>query len=154
MTSKKATVVSILGIVFIGLALSVVTTAVLVAQKEIPTNGKVAGNLESSINIGIYSDAAASIPCSSIDWGALNPGSAITRTIYIKNLSAADQTLTLSTSGWSPSSAPNVLTLTWNKEGSRLAAASTTAATFTLTVAQNPVGVTNFNFNIIISGSA
>ena len=154
MTFKKTSILSLIALVAVGLALSVVTAGVLSAQKTITSNGSVKGNVASSINIGVYSDAAATIPFSNVSWGTLSPGSSVNQVIYVKNTGTTSEKLSLGVNGWNPSSAASSLTLSWNKEGSSLAAGDIVPATLTLTVGQDAGALSSFSFNIVVSGSA
>jgi hypothetical protein len=112
------------------------------------------GSEVSTINVGLYTDPAATNVCSNIEWGTISPGSNVTQTIYVKNTGNTPETLRLTTSGWNPSNATSTLTLTWDKQGSTLPAGSIVQATLTLTVASNTGTLSTFSFNIIISGEA
>jgi hypothetical protein len=89
-----------------------------------------------------------------LQWGTLNPGGTVTKTVYVKNSGNTAETLNMTTTQWTPAEASSVLTLTWNKEGSSLAAGAVVPATLTLQVSSNPGSVTSFSMNIVISGSA
>jgi hypothetical protein len=114
-----------------------------------PTNAPI-----SSINVDIYTDAEATTKLTSLHWGTLSPGGQITRTVYIKNSGNTAETLGMSVTDWSPTQAGSVVSVTWNKEGSILAAGAIVPATLTLQVSSNPGSVTSFSMNIVISGVA
>ncbi|MCW4030449.1 MAG: hypothetical protein NWE92_12485 [Candidatus Bathyarchaeota archaeon] len=170
MKLKKASMTGIFALAFIGIALSVVTAGVLVSQQisssgsiisgvssnpsSNPTDSPSGGGVSSTVDLSLYSDSAATTPCSSIEWGSFNPGASANRTIYVKNTGNVAETLTLTTTDWSPDGAASVVTLTWDKENSTLAAGAVTEAILTLTVANETGSITDFNFNIVISGSA
>jgi hypothetical protein len=165
---NKKLVIPLVVLVTLAITLTAVTAAVL-SQQNIPATGTIQGTgtqtggtgsnqrqntLTSTLNIAIYTDAAATVNCTNINWGVLNPGASATKTIYIKNTGSTQATLSMAASSWSPASASSVLTLTWNKEGSTLAAGATEPATITLQVAQDTGDLSTFNLNIVISGSA
>jgi len=150
----KKTLIPIIALVLIASALTAVTAGVLINQKSIQATGSVGGNVVSTVDVGVYSDAAGTVSCTSVDWGNLEPGSAATTTVYIKNTGNVTETLRLSASNWNPSSANSLFTLGWNREGYSLAVGSVVAATITLSVDKNAQSLASFSFNIVISGSA
>ena len=107
----------------------------------------------STLNLAIYEDENAIATCDNIIWGTLNPGDEATKTIYIKNTGNTAATLSMTASSWTPTEAGNKLTLTWNKQGSTIAAGALVAATLTLQVAADTGDLTDFSMNIVISGS-
>jgi hypothetical protein len=146
--------------------LTAVTAALLNTQAIVPSDGTIqptpsptptsttAPQTVTSINVDIYTDAEATTPLTNLQWGTLSPGGTVTKTIYIKNSGSTAETLTMTTTEWTPAAANSVLTLSWNKEGSSLAAGAVVPATLTLQVAQNTGSVTSFSMNIVISGVA
>ena len=154
MKFKKATLIPLIALVFIAIALSAVTAGVLIAQQSIPASGTVGGNITSTVNIGVYSDANATTICSSINWGNLDPGTTATKTIYIKNTGNVSETLSLAASAWNPSSASSALTLSWDKQGSTLSKDAIVPVTLTLMVAADTGTLSSFSLNIVISGTA
>jgi hypothetical protein len=89
----------------------------------------------------------------SISWGLLAPGQQGSYTIYVKNTGTVAETLSKSTGDWNPASASNYLTFGWNRDGYVLNAGTTVSAVLTLSVASNVAGITNFSFNITITGT-
>ncbi len=59
----------------------------------------------------------------------------------------------MTTINWNPSTAGSTLFLTWNLEGASLAEGQVVPATFTLKVPDDTGDLSDFSFNIIISGS-
>ncbi len=130
-----------------GIFLSLVTAG-LIATQTLPSSGTV-----SAVNVGVYSDSGCTQILTSINWGTLYPGNTTTRQIYIKNTGTLPVTLTMTTGSWVPTAANSVLTLTWNRQNRVLNAGDSIAATLTLTVSSSPGSITNFSFNIIITGN-
>ncbi len=118
------------------------------SNQKVPTNGTIL-----TINVGAYTNSQCTINCTSIDWSMIEPGGSINRTIYIKNSGTIPVTLNLTSQNWTPSNASSYMTLTWDKEGSILAAGSSTAATISLSVSHSITGITTFSFNIVITGT-
>ncbi|MBT0159211.1 hypothetical protein G4O51_04420 [Candidatus Bathyarchaeota archaeon A05DMB-2] len=107
----------------------------------------------STVGVSVYWDSAYSNKTSSINWGTLDPGAQKSVTVYIRNEGSLAVTLTLSTSNWSPSTASNYLTLTWNYNGQTINPGASVQVRLTLTTSASVTGVTAFSFNIVITGS-
>jgi hypothetical protein len=140
---------------FVALALAVgllvgsaATYAALQVSFSIPTSGSVF-----AVNVGVYSDSACTVNLTSISWGAVSPGESVDRTVYVKNTGNAPITLSMATSGWSPSVANGPISISWNREGTALNPGQSTAATITLSTSAGISGITDFNVNIIVTGS-
>jgi hypothetical protein len=107
-----------------------------------------------SVNLEVYWDSACTNRVTSIDWGIIPPGGSAAKTVYIKNAGNVPITLALSTESWSPSEAANYLTLTWNyTSGTKIPSGSVLPVTLTLTVSSSIQGITNYSFNIVITGT-
>ncbi|MCL5949253.1 MAG: hypothetical protein M1490_02100 [Candidatus Bathyarchaeota archaeon] len=154
MKLKKTVLIPLIALVFIAIALSAVTAGVLIAQQSVPAAGTVGGNITSTVNIGVYSDPGATVNCTNIDWGSLNSGDTATKTVYIKNTGNVSETLSMTAINWNPSTATSTLSLTWSQEGTSLVAGEVVPATFTLNVAADTGSLSDFSFNIVISGAA
>ena len=83
---------------------------VLVATLTISNTGNVAG-----VGVGVYWDSGCINPVSSINWGALEPGTTIDVTIYVKNEGSIAVVLSMTTDNWDPASALSYMTLSWNR---------------------------------------
>jgi hypothetical protein len=128
---------------------------VLNAQQNIPAQGHLGGSITTNTaNIGAYNDLQATTLCTNIDWGTLNSGSIATKTIYIKNTGNITETLSMTSTDWNPQTAASSILLTWNRESSTLQAGAITPATLTLNIAADTGDISDFDFNIVISGSA
>jgi hypothetical protein len=150
----KKTIIPIIALVLVAATLTAVTAGVLMNQQTIPAEGSVGGNVFSTVDVAVYSDAAATVACPSVNWGNIEPGSAATTTIYVKNTGNLTEALRLSASNWNPSSSSSLFTLGWNREGYSLPVGAVVAATVTLSVDKNAQALDSFSFNIVISGSA
>jgi hypothetical protein len=107
-----------------------------------------------AVGVGVYLDSGLTNKVSSIDWGVLEPGSNVNKTVYIRNEGNAAATLSLTTSNWSPSNASNYLTLTWNYGDQTLNVNEAIQVKFTLSASSSVTGITNFSFDITITASA
>jgi hypothetical protein len=120
----------------------------LVATQKFSNTGTV-----NAVGVGVFSDAGCTIPTTSIAWGALNPGASENVTIYIKNSGNAALVLNMTVGNWNPATAAGNMTLTWNREKYSLSAATVVQATLTLSVSPTATGITNFSFDITITGT-
>ncbi len=130
-----------------GIFLSLVTAG-LIATQTVTSNGTV-----SAVNVGVYSDIACTQNLTAISWGSIYPGNSTTKTIYVKNTGTLPVTLTMTNGSWVPTTANTVLTLTWNRQNTVLNAGQSISATLTLTAASSTGSLTDFSFNIIITGA-
>ena len=146
MAMRKATIGAILVIALMGLMVSAL--GALVVTRTISSSGSI-----TAIGVGVYSTSACTTALSSVPWGTVNAGSVTTYTIYVKNTGNAPETLNMTTSAWSPSSASSYITMIWNQTGNALAVGGVAAALLTLTVSSSISGITSFTFNITISGT-
>ena len=103
--------------------------------------------------LNIYSDSGCTTDVSSLPWGNVSPGGSVSNLVYIKNEGDVPLTLTLETINWSPTNAPNYISLKWNYYGDTVAPNQVIPVRLTLTVSQSINGIQNFNFEIIINGS-
>ncbi len=153
---RKISAVTIIAVAALGMVLTYSTAGVISLQqaaksinRPLPSSGNIA-----ALNVGIYSNYACTQKLEGIDWGDILPGSSIEKIIYIKNTGSTPITLSMTASNWIPTNAYGPLTLTWNKEGTKLDRDEVTTATLTLTVAENTGDITTFSVTILISGLA
>jgi len=106
-----------------------------------------------AIGVNVYSDSGCTIKMSSIDWGILEPGANKSVTCYIRNEGNSALTLSLSTATWSPSNASQFIALTWDYGGKSVGPSEVLKVTFKLAVSATISGITDFSFDIIITGT-
>ena len=153
MALPKLGITAIIGIVVIGLILTVAAAGVLSSSQTVRTAGTLT-TIQTSVNIGVYSDSACSQNASFVDWGSLKPGDTTTKTVWVKNAGTANATISMATNTWSPTNAGQSISLTWNQEGKVLAPNQVVQATLTLTVSPSiSSSITSFSFNIQITGT-
>jgi uncharacterized repeat protein (TIGR01451 family) len=153
MALQKLGITAIIGVVAIGLILTVAAAGVLSSSQTVRTAGTLT-SVQTSVNVGVYSNSACSQNASFVDWGSLRPGQTITKTVWVKNAGNANATLSLATNTWSPTNAGQSISLTWNQAGTVLAANQVVQATLTLTVSSSiSSSITSFGFNIQITGT-
>ena len=130
------------------LALLLATIVGLVYFRRISSVGII-----KTVGCDVFSDSALTQRVTSIDWGIVEPGSQNNKSVYIKNTSNVPAKLTLGTENWNPSVASDYITLYWNYDNRTLSVGEAIPVAFTLAVASNISGVTNFNFDIVIIAS-
>jgi hypothetical protein len=146
MVLQKATVRALLTIAVASLVITLSSTSD--AARVVPGRGS------TSTQLGVYADRACRTVLSSISWGTLSPGGKTTITLFVKNMGRTAVTLALTTSNWSPSSAPTYFTLTWNRQNYRLAGGAVIDAALTLAVSSKVKGIGSFNFDVTITGKS
>jgi len=130
------------------LALSMLTQV----MSSLQTNTKIsnAGSLK-AIGVGVFWDAGLTNRVSSIDWGILEPGSNVSKIVYIRNEGNAAATLSITTSNWNPLNASSYMSLRCDYGGQTLNVNEVIQAKLTLYVSANIAGITNFSFDITIA---
>jgi hypothetical protein len=81
----------------------------------------------------------------------VEPGSTSNVTVYVRNEGNTATNISMTTESWSPSNAPNYLTLNWNYNGQQLNPSEVVQITLSLNVSSSVKGIENFSFDIIIS---
>ncbi len=112
------------------------------------------GSIHTTEGLRAYSNLECTSPQTSIEWGELEKGGSTTVTIYVKNVGDSPQTLSLVTSDWTPTSAAEYLTLTWNYNNQPLNPNGVVQITLTLSVDSDSQGITDFGVNLLIVGNA
>lgn len=115
-------------------------------KKTVPGQGAIKG-----VNVGLYWGQACTTPVESIYWGLIEPGASANQTVYVRNEGDTKTTLTMALSNWNPSTSPNYISITWNYTGQILNTNQVVPITFTLHIAENTQGITNFSFDITIA---
>ena len=139
---------AIIAVAITGLILTMITSGALTANQTVPSSGTI-----TAVNVGVYTNSACTINCTSIDWGTLAPGESTTRTVYIKNLGTVPMTVTMTTTNWVPSNAATYLSVSWNRENTPLAVGASVQATLTLTASAGAGAISSFSFNVVITGT-
>lgn len=137
-------------LVLYALALSMLSPAMSAIQtsKSLSNTGSVKG-----IGVGIYQYQNCTSPVSSFNWGVLDPGASVEKTVYIRNEGNSQATLAMAASNWVPAGASSYMTLTWNYSGQTLSVGQVIPVKFTLSVSSSISGVTTFSFDITITAS-
>jgi len=149
--SKMKLILRIFGVVF---AISLIMANIdlifglLTAVLPIATTGVV-----TLAGLNAYWDSGCTNEVTSISWGSMYPGSSKNVTIYLKNTGNVPITLSLTTDSWNPSNAETYFTLTWDYSGGQIQPDEVLQITLTLTVSGDVQGITNFSFNVVITGT-
>ncbi len=137
-----------LAVVAGAMAGSAATFALIQRSFSVPTSGSV-----TAVNVGVYTDAFCTQDMTSISWGLVPPGGAVSRAAYVKNTGNAPVTLSMAVVNWNPSAANGPITVTWDKTGTVLAPGQSVNATITLSVSAGISGITDFSVSLVITGS-
>jgi hypothetical protein len=134
--------------------LSVALVYATSASIQVTENVSSSGSITVAANLALYSDSACQNALTAINFPSTLPGNSAPVTVYIKNTSSGlSLALSMLTSNWAPSSANGPISVTWNKEGTRLYPGQSIPATLTLTVSSTIVDVSSFNVQITITGT-
>jgi archaellum component FlaG (FlaF/FlaG flagellin family) len=111
------------------------------------------GNIR-KVGLEIYADPDGSIIVDSINWGTLDPGAQVQKTLYFKSTGSVPQTMTMTIENWIPESAEQYFTMSWDYDGSALSPGEIREVTLTLQVSSSIVGITSFSFDyVFVAGS-
>lgn len=148
MEINKTTVIAL---IIAGLVAGTVIGAIATYQiVRIKTTGKIV-----TVGVEVYSDLALTKPLTDINWGNIQAGQQSYVDCYIKNIQNSDVTLTIETENFSPTTAQQYLTVTWDIQTDYVLQVGAWKKTrITLTVSANAKDVTNFSFDIIIKATA
>jgi hypothetical protein len=145
MALRKTATMALFAVTIIGLFLALSTIGVIGTPRG---SGKV-----SAVNVGVYLDSSCTVNCTSINWGNIDPCSAVTKTVYVKNLGTVAVVLRIGTRNWNPTEAASLVTLSWNLNNYVLAAGEVVPAVFTLALASNTGSLGDFSFVVVITGT-
>lgn len=94
---------------------------------------------------------------SEIDWGAIDQGENVSKTIMVQNIGKTDLYLRFIPTEWDPVSFSEFMTLSWDYNGTSLRPQETLIAVLTLSVAQNITTVLDdqaaFKLDMCVQGS-
>jgi hypothetical protein len=121
--------------------------ALLLIPHTIPNAGAV-----TPVGVDVFWDFDCTNAATSISWGTIEPGGTKSQTVYIKNNEPVAVTLSIDYDNWNPPSASSYITPSWNCTRYSLGSGSVVGAALTLTVSQDASEVTNFGFDITITG--
>ena len=148
MSLQKISMGAVIAIAVTGLFLTLVSAGVLTSSQTVGSTGTV-----SSINVGVYSDSACTVPLTSIAWGTVAPGGSTTKTVYVKNTGTVQMTLSMTKANWNPAGANGPISITWDREGTAVAAGQVATAVLTLAVSSSISGISTYSVDITIVGT-
>ena len=155
MVNKESIITSaVIILITYTLGLSLVSQAFPAEQTSKTLSNAGSIQIQTTANIGIYSNAACTTSLTSLSWGTLEAGENKNLQCYIKNEGDMPLTLSLQTSDWTPTEAENYIDLTWNYDSNPIAEGSVIQITFTLSVSPDIGGITDFGFDITIVGTS
>jgi archaellum component FlaG (FlaF/FlaG flagellin family) len=125
-----------------------IANAVFSVSQTMSSNGSI-----TAINVSVFSDAACMVNATSVNWGIVDPGGSVNRTVYVKNTGNTAEVLSFATNNWFPVAASNYASVNWNLQGYVLVPGQVATANLCLTVSSSIVNITDFSGNLVISGT-
>ncbi len=116
-------------------------------QQTLPTSGLIAGK-----GLAAYQDPNGTEIASEIEWGTINPGSTVQRTVYVKNVGTIPINLNITTNTLVPADIFSMILFSTDLQGAQVQPEVTVPVVLTLTVLPM-ADPTNFSFNIIITAT-
>jgi hypothetical protein len=149
-TKEKIIAVTVMLLISYTISLSFVSQAFPAAQtsKTLTSSGSI--QIQTSTGIEIYQDSGCTTSLSSVSWGTLVPGESQQYPIYVRNEGNTPITLSLDTSDWTPWSASQYLSLSWNYNNQEIGEDQMVPILLTLNVDSDISGIDNFSFEINI----
>ena len=123
--------------------------ALITTQQTIPGTGVL-----QTVGVEVYGDKQCTNATSSINVGLVTPGSSKSFTLYLKNVGNSILTLNMTSKNWSPSTASNYMTFTWNREGQEINPNQVISFVITLSVSSSVQGINSFSFELVVTGTA
>lgn len=148
MAMQKSATLALTVFAAVAVVAAALVSAALVTSRTITSTGSI-----KSVGVSVYWDSACTNQTSSFSWGVLAPGSTASIKLYVKNSGTIPVTLSASFGNWNPASAASYMTPGCNCTNYALGTGSVAAAVLTLTVSQSITGVTNFSFDITLTGT-
>ena len=145
--TRRFLATAIIAVAIVGAAATITAFGVLSNNRSIQSYGIV-----EAVNVGVYWNSGCTNVTSSVNWGVLSPGNSKSIIVYVKNEGNVAVKLSLVAQNWNPINAPNYMTLSWNREGQIVNSGSVITATLTLSISSSISKITNFSFDIVITG--
>lgn len=112
------------------------------AAIKIMSNGQIV-----AVNVQFYSDATCTQPVTQISWGVIYPAQNVTKNLFMKSTGNVRSAVVMSTSNWNPTNTSQYISLKWNW-ATNIDPQQIVLVIFTLSVASNIKGITDFTFDI------
>ena len=146
--TQKIFATIMLAVVGVGIATAITVFGLLSNSKNIQSSGTVR-----AVNIGVYWDSGCTNATSTIGWGMLSPGESKNVTVYLRNEGNVALRSNLTVQNWVPTGSSSYMGLVWNRENQTVAVGSVVTAVLTLSVSPSITGITDFSFDITITGT-
>ena len=146
--TQKIFATIMLAVLGVGIATAITVLGVLSNSKNIQSSGTVR-----AVNIGVYWDSGCTNATSTIGWGMLSPGESTNVTVYLRNGGNVALRSNLTVQNWVPTGSSSYIGLVWNMENQTIAVGSVVTAVLTLSVSPSITGITDFSFDITITGT-
>ena len=108
---------------------------------------------EETIVIEIYNDFDCTDVLTQIVWGDIEVGSESHATVYVKNTGTLSTVISLSSTGWSPSTLQNYVTLDWDYNGQVVNPGEVIEITLSLFIDTNCPPTNTFSFDVVFNVS-
>jgi hypothetical protein len=138
-----------LAVLGLGIAAVITVSGLLSNSRTLQSSGTV-----KAVNIGVYWDSGCTNATSTIGWGMLSPGESKNVTVYLRNEGNVALRSNLTVQNWVPTGSSSYMGLVWNRENQTITAGSVVTAVLTLSVSPSITGITDFSFDIVITGIA
>jgi hypothetical protein len=138
----------LIGFTVLALVSGLVVSGLLTTSRTLSSSGSVR-----AINVEVYWDDLCTQVVSSVDWGVLDPGAVVERTVYVKNSGSVDMNLSMTCTNWVPVEASVNITVAWDREGASVGPGAVLPAVLTMTVSDGISGIVDFSFDIVIEGT-
>jgi hypothetical protein len=142
------TTVFVVGIVVTFVLLDVTVMGTLLGKVTLPNMGTV-----KAMGVGVYWDISCNNQVTSIDWGVVQPGATKDVTVYIRNEGNTPAILSLATENWNPSLAASYMSVSWDYSGQIIEVGAAFQVKLSLSVSDGIDGITNFSFDVVITGT-
>ena len=146
--TQKIFATIMLAVLGVGIATAITVFGLLSNSKNIQSSGTVR-----AVNIGVYWDSGCTNATSTIGWGMLSPGESKNVTVYLRNEGNVALRSNLTVQNWVPTGSSSYMGLVWNRENQTVAVGSVVTAVLTLSVSPSITGITDFSFDITITGT-
>ncbi len=110
-----------------------------------------------NVDIEIYADPFGTQALDNVEWGAVEPGTNVTVTGYVRNVGGDGFTANITTTNWlfddSPPSGNQLdyFAVIWNFGDTTVTPGRQREVEFNLWVSENVIGITSFSFDIVIT---
>jgi len=147
--TQKIFATIMLAVLGLGIAAVITVSGLLSNSRTLQSSGTV-----KAVNIGVYWDSGCTNATSTIGWGMLSPGESKNVTVYLRNEGNVALRSNMTVQNWVPTGSSSYIGLVWNRENQTVAVGSVVTAVLTLSVSPSITGITDFSFDIVITGIA